>query len=226
MNRLIATIAITLIIVTAISIGNVAYAKKNKVSLYEVTITNITRGQIISPPIVISHNHKFNLFILGDQEKPASPGLAALAEDANTAVLADELDATGSVYDYNEASGPIVPGSSITIRIKTKRGFQRISAAGMLVTSNDAFFAVRGVYARSWTKVLVDAKAYDSGTERNSENCDYIPGPPCENGGVRDTAGAEGYVYVHSGIHGIGDLEPADFDWRNPVATIMVRRVK
>ncbi len=114
----------------------------------------------------------------------------------------------------------------MTVEIETKKGFRLLSAAGMLVSSNDAFFAVRGVPARSKNDMAVDAVAYDSGTEHNSENCAYIPGPPCGNGGERDTDGAEGYVYIHAGIHGIGDLDPAEFDWRNPVATIMVQKVK
>jgi hypothetical protein len=82
------------------------------------------------------------------------------------------------------------------------------------------------VYARSWEATVVNATAYDAGSEANSEDCDFIPGPPCGNGGVRDTDGAEGYVYIHSGIHGIGGLDPAEFDWLNPVATVKIERVK
>ncbi len=59
----------------------------------------------------------------------------------------------------------------------------------------------------------------------NSEDCIYIPGPPCGNPGVRDTDGAEGFVHVHPGIHGIADLVPAAHDWRNPVALITIERI-
>ena len=45
-----------------------------KTKKYEVTITNLTRGQIFSPPIVIAHDSKHSLFTLGD---PASDELAA-----------------------------------------------------------------------------------------------------------------------------------------------------
>ena len=38
--------------------------------------------------------------------------------------------------------------------------------------------------------------------------------PHCDSGGVRDTAAAEGYVHVHAGIHSLGDLDPAIYDWR------------
>lgn len=222
MKRLNAGLAIALITVCGILVSGVAYAK-DKTARYEVTITNLTRGQILSPPVVISHNSNYHLFTAGH---PATPGLAELAEDADTEPLTDHLRTLPAVFDFKVAGGVILPGSSATVKIKTKRGFQLVSAAAMLVTTNDAFMAVQGVYARPWGDVVVDARAYDAGSEVNSEQCAFIPGPPCENGGVRDTEGAEGYVYIHSGIHGIGDLEPAEFDWRNPVATIMVRRVK
>jgi len=130
-----------------------------------------------------------------------------------------------SVYKHNVAGGGIGPGGSVTVAIETRGGFRYLSTAAMLVTTNDAFMAVRGVYARSWETTVVNATAYDAGGVDNSEDCAYIPGPPCGNGGVRDTDGAEGYVYIHSGIHGIGDLEPAEFDWGNPVATVKIERL-
>lgn len=224
MKRLSALIAITLIVVFAISVSGTAHAK-NYVRHYKVTITNITRGQIISPPIVISHNHHFSLFRLGDS---ATPELAKLAEEGNTMPLEGHLSGLDSVYDYNTASGPIMPGAFVTVEIKTKRGFQHLSAAGMLVTTNDAFMAIRGTYARSWEATVVSAAAYDAGSEVNTETCDSIPGPPCaeDSGNMRNTDGAEGYVYIHSGIHDIGDLDPAELDWLNPVATVKIERLK
>ena len=221
MKRLNVRLAIALITVCGILVSGVAYAK-GKTTLYKVTITNITRGQIFSPPIVISHNKDFKLFRLAN---PATPGLAELAEEGMTAPLSAYLGTLDSVYMNNAAGGGIGPGESMTVEIETKRGFRHLSAAGMLINSNDAFFAILGVYARSWTTVVVDARAYDAGTEFNSEQCAFIPG--CGGGGVHDdTTDAEGYVYIHSGIHGIAELDPAEYDWRNPVATIMVQRVK
>ena len=225
MKRLTTGIAISLIIVFGMLAADAAHAK-DKETLYEVTITNITRGQIISPPIVISHSKDFQLFNLGSH---VPPGLAELAEDGMTGPLAAVLDTLDSVYNHNDQSttgGPIHPGASVTVEITTEKGFRQLSAAGMLVSSNDAFFAIRGVDAASKGDLTMDARAYDAGTEINSEQCAYIPGPPWGNGGVHDPADAEGYVYIHSGIHGIGDLDPAEFDWRNPVATIMVQKVK
>ena len=222
MKRSNVRLAIALIAVCGILASGVAYAK-DKGSFFEVTITNITQGQIISPPIVISHNKDFQLFNLGS---PATDELAALAEDGMTGPLSGYLDTLDSVYQYNTADGGIPPGKSVTVTIETKKGFRLLSAAGMLVSTNDAFFAVRGVEVRKKDGPTVLARAYDAGSEFNSELCAYIPGPPCGNPEKRDTAGAEGYVYIHSGIHGIGDLDAAVTDWLNPVATVMVQKVK
>ena len=224
MKRLITAITIFSIIIFTVAVSGTAHAKNRiKVMHYKVTITNITRGQILSPPVVISHNSNFQLFNLGE---PATMELAYLAEDANTEPLTDFLKTQSSVFNFTVGEGVILPGDSATVEIKTKSGFRLVSAAAMLVTTNDAFMSVRGVYARSGETTVVNATAYDAGSEDNSEDCAYIPGPPCGNGGVRDTDGAEGYVYIHSGIHGIGGLDPAEFDWLNPVATIKIERVK
>jgi hypothetical protein len=72
---------------------------------------------------------------------------------------------------------------------------------------------------------MAKADAYDAGSERNSELCRFIPGPPCGNANVHDPDSAEGYVHIHAGIHGSGDLDPSEFDWRNPVAQIVIQRI-
>jgi hypothetical protein len=194
---------------------------------FRVTITNLTRGQVFSPPIVIAHDSKFSLFTLGD---PASDELAALAEDGLTGPLEVLIDGR---YPSAVAGGPIMPGdyASVTLEISKRSRSRLISVAGMLVITNDAFFAVRDIWFLGRGKTIVEALAYDAGSERNSEDCDYIPGPPCGSSEERDTEGAEGYVHVHAGIHGTNpegadsDLNPAMHDWNNPVAKITIRRV-
>jgi hypothetical protein len=95
----------------------------------------------------------------------------------------------------------------------------------MLVPTNDAFVAVNAVDI-SGGSVNVRALAYDAGTEANDELCANIPGPPNVCGGEGFNASrknAEGFVHVHRGIHGIGDLNAAVYDWRNPVARVSIR---
>lgn len=187
-----------------------------------VTITNLTSGQIISPPVVVTHSAGTYVFRAGEE---ASSQVAALAEDADSAGLLAALAADPQVADFDIAGGPLLPGDSVTFYLSGTGPWTRLTALGMLVTTNDAFFGLDSaeLSGRPRSKVF-SVPAYDAGSEVNSESCTYIPGPPCMNGGVRDTDGAEGFVHVHSGIHGIGDLVPAEHDWRNPVVRIEVQR--
>lgn len=190
---------------------------------YNVRVTNLTRGQIISPPVVAAHLPNVAIFAAGEE---ASEGLAALAEDAASTLLVADLIGAGA--DVEEAAGGIPPGGYIDVVITTSAGNTQISAVGMLVTTNDAFFALNGV-ALPADSATYSVPAYDAGSEANNENCDYIPGPPCGNGGVRDTEGAEGFVHIHNGIHGdtssSGKLQADRDDWRNPVARVTVTLV-
>jgi hypothetical protein len=62
------------------------------------------------------------------------------------------------------------------------------------------------------------------------ELCARSPGPSFTEcggpgGGAASTGGEEGYMRVHAGVHGIGDLTASQRDWRNPVARITIRRM-
>ena len=187
----------------------------------EVSITNLTRGQVIPPPLVISHNDDYQLFAIG---QPAGADLAALAQDGDTMPLEAQLATLPEVFDFGVGGGVILPGMTMTVTIDAGRQFRQLTIAAMLASSNDAFLAVRGLQL-SPRGSTVYALAYDSGSEGNAELCDHIPGPPCGNKFVANDDGAEGYVHVHAGIHGIGELAAADLDWRNPVALIEIHPV-
>ncbi|MDH3726480.1 MAG: spondin domain-containing protein [Myxococcales bacterium] len=234
---------LTLLVGAVISAGSpsvvVADDDDRRGKAFKVTVTNITRGvgadsgQILNGLVVASHNKHFRLFELG---QPASEELALVAEDALNRALFDALSEDRNVCDVQTIGivdpptiFPILPGASASVVITVKGNCRYLSLAAMLVTTNDAFAALNGVrlYKRS-DKLF--ALAYDAGSEANDEDCDHIPGPPCG-----DTTGAgddgEGYVSIHSGIHGLGggavdsDLNPSDRDWRNPVAYITIDRV-
>ena len=91
------------------------------------------------------------------------------------------------------------------------------------------FFAVDGVEGPHGREVVTHySPAYDAGTEANDELCTHIPGPPtvCQGEGFNPSRGADNFVHIHSGIHGIGNLSAARYDWRNPVARITIRRAE
>jgi len=186
---------------------------------YLVTITNLTRAESFTPILVASHKRGVHLFELGSA---ASDELAQLAEGGNTVPLSAMLAANKSVTATSVSTGLLAPGASVTVKVSA-RGAQYISLASMLIPTNDAFFALNNVRVGEKTKTFY-SPAYDAGTEMNDEMCVDIPGPVCGGEGYSPNASGEGYVHIHSGIHGIGDLSAATYDWRNPVAKITVRR--
>ncbi|CAB5105171.1 hypothetical protein D3OALGA1CA_1683 [Olavius algarvensis associated proteobacterium Delta 3] len=211
-------------IVTAIlllAFGSPALADgKSGARTYYVTITNLTGGQVFSPPIIYTHNGRVDLFSPAEE---APPELVPLAEDGDTGPLAAALGDDPAVFDVFPSEGVVPPGHSVTLQITAKGRFRYLSAAAMLVSSNDAFFTVENVRVTRWGSRSRTGVAYDAGSEYNSEECKFIPGPPCGSPGVRDEdREAEGFVFVHSGIHGIADLDPANADWRNPVVRVTV----
>ena len=189
---------------------------------YEVTITNITKSQIFTPILAVTHDPGLSLFELGEA---ASSELATIAESGNIAPLREILDAaSGWVQDTNTNGGLLFPGDSVTIGISGSKSLDRLSFAGMLIPTNDSFVAINGLALPKDYSVTY-AQAYDAGSEANDELCANIPGPYC--GDMDDSGDAgEGYVYIGNGIHGIGDLDASTFDWNNPVARVVIRRVK
>jgi hypothetical protein len=215
-----------------LAVGKVARAEDSG-PRFEVTVTNLTRGQTFTPVLVASHREGVTLFTLG---APASSQLATLAEEGNTAPLATLLLADPRVRDVADSGPPpggfVAPGQSKTVLVDAGRGADHISVAAMLIPTNDGFFALNGARAPRGHEVLTYVSpAYDSGSERNDELCASIPGPDFTECGGPGQGGQpvgdeEGYVHIHAGIHGIGDLVTAARDWRNPVALITIRRIR
>ena len=191
---------------------------------YEVSVTNLMPGQILSPIVVATHT-KDNapLFSLG---QPSSVELAALAEDADTSGLMALWSNNDEVNDLQVLKlndGPIPPGQTATGVVNIDGEATRLSLASMLVSTNDGFISLNGMSLIGVVDRSVRVPVYDSGSEANSENCDFIPGPPCGNH-LHDDSEAEGFVHIHSGVHGGGGLTPSLHDWHNPTALITIKR--
>jgi hypothetical protein len=206
-------------------------------SLYEVTVTNLNQGQALTPALVFTHDKEFApLFTEGS---PASAELAAVAEDGDIRPLRNLVATDPHVSDVAVIQGTaplplppagpggfaIKPGESASVTVKFSSNKRWVSLVGMLASTNDAFYALNKSAGPSSDVVTYYSVAWDAGSEVNNENCQFIPGPPCGTFFARATAGAEGFVHVHPGIHGISDLVPALHDWRNPVAKITIRRL-
>ena len=79
MKRFYALALLSAVIIT-VSDSSLVIAQTQERTRYEITVTNLTRGQRFSPPFVVIHKPGVRLFTLGEQ---VSPQLAALVEDAS-----------------------------------------------------------------------------------------------------------------------------------------------
>jgi len=221
MTKLIQKNVCGLLMASAILVSANAYADDRS---YEVSITNLTRGQTFTPILIASHKKGPSLFTLGAQ---ASSELATIAESGNPAPLTTALQATGKTTEVKNSGALLAPGATVTMTINTE-GAKYLSMASMLIPTNDAFVALNGIRLPKKASSHL-AIAYDAGSEPNDELCASIPGPVCGGEGASPDAGGEGYVHIHAGIHGAGQdvnvLNASERDWRNPVALIKIKRI-
>jgi len=209
-----------LILLASLMASSTVFAGGEK--MYAVTVTNTTAGQAFTPIIAATHSSNISFFELG---QAASDELEMLAEGGNTMPLEDLLNANASLTsDVVTTGGLLGPGESVTFYIEGRLRHDVLSFAAMLLPTHDTFVAVNSV-PLPVKQSMTHAVAYDAGTEINDESCANIPGPYCM-GAPYSAEDGEGFVHVANGIHGIGDLAPEMFDWRNPVASVSIRRMK
>lgn len=198
-----------------------SYAMASGTKSYSLTITNATTHQVITPPLIVIHRSDFKLF---EVTKPATTGLATLAESGNNSILAGEVHGAAGVIEVIAGSAPIIYGQSQTYHFSAPKR-ARISLAGMLATTNDAFAGVSGL-SLPGKSVTYMAETYDAGSEDNNELCIDIPGPPCGGTNATIEGDGEGFVTIHNGIHGVGDISPSQLDWRGATAIVTIKRLK
>jgi hypothetical protein len=199
---------------------------------YEVTITNLTLAQSFTPQLIVTHTQNVSLFEPGE---PASFGLELLAEGGDTTALSSDLAAHGNqVWDVQTVPGLIEPGQSVTAVISATQFHKRLSMAAMLIPTNDTFMALNAIELPRRGEAVFTAVAYDAGTEENDQNCLNMPGPRCPGGegySPGPNVGDEGFIYVSNGFHALPEadegevLGPVRYDWRNPVARVVVKRL-
>ena len=130
-----------------------------------VFVTNISKGQILSPVVVVTHRPGAEpLFVPG---KPASEELAMVAEDAVFQPLVDKLTASGAYLDVEVifgAGGPIMPGETASVAITSNPDHRLVSLVGMFVTTNDAFVGLSGVRRPPFGTQSHYAIVYDAGS--------------------------------------------------------------
>ncbi len=205
---------------------------------YEVTLTNLTAGQPLSPMALLLHREGWQLFGIGE---PASVALEQLAEGAATDPLialarSDAAHATDAVI----GAGPIGPGQSASATLSVAQGDAtglRLSGATMLVNTNDAIAAVNGRALSSLAvndSMVIGLSGYDTGTEANDELASHMPGPAGGGSGegfnpLRDDIADR--VHVHPGPVSADDGLSGSalrevHRWNHPVARLTIARVR
>ena len=177
---------------------------------YQVIIANTNPGQNFSPPVLVLHRPAYRLFELG---RPASEALWQLAEEGATAAF----EALGDPAVHAVVVAPAVHRRNspvVTTELEAPEGLA-LSLAAMLSLTNDGFVAAQAVAlpAAVGASISADLRAYDAGSEANTESCAHVP---CEVHGRRMTAGAEGAVREHPGLRGDADI-PSSRQWHEPV---------
>ena len=225
-------------------------AAATPIHTYRVTVTNLTEGQPLSPPTIVTNYGSGQIFKEG---RAANWGVQQIAENGNNQPLYDSFlqdQRDGYVTDVQRASAPLVPKGSpadamfdqtVTLTIKAK-DTDRISYISMLGCTNDGFAGINaGRLPRAKGRtVRIPVLGWDAGTEENTEDfMDLTAG--CQGAiGVKSQFGAmgtnmtdwtlaeNGVVHPHQGVFGASDdgLVPEIHDW-NPrrIATFSVTRV-
>jgi hypothetical protein len=194
---------------------------------YEITLENLTSAtvpggsQVFSPPVLASHVPAVRMFRVGGY---ASDALASIAEDGDTSGMIGLLEGSPKVFSVVAGSEPILPGGTATYEVEARFRFGWLSAAFMLVNTNDGFSGADRIRLPAGGSRAYYLDAYDAGSEENTELISDIPGPCCGNPGEGTDEHAR--IRHHPGILGVGDLDPDDYGWTDPVAKLTLIRVK
>jgi hypothetical protein len=194
---------------------------------YEVTITNLTNAQPLSPVAVILHDTG-SLWTIGES---ASTALETMAESGdNSALLALEI-----VTASASGSSPLGAGATETLTVTIEdQTDAMLSLATMLVNTNDGFTGLSNIdlsglsVGDTWSAYT---SVYDAGTESNSEAEGTIPGPADGGTGFEAERDDVDFVGMHSGVVSMDDglatsvlTEAHRFD--NPAAYVMIKRME
>lgn len=216
-------------------------AMSDNARTYKVTISNLTPGQAFTPPVLVTHTRRTGIFSLGEA---ASSEIQAIAENGNNMPLLTALAGDVQVHQVVEGTAPLVPAndpggtafeSSATFIIEAGHRATYLSFASMLICTNDGFTGLDTVRLPSRSKTVYSV-AYDARTESNTENfsdmvppCQGLIGTPSDDIGTGESnplIAEDGVVIPHVGIFGGMDLIPQVHDWSDPVAKIVITRVR
>lgn len=204
---------------------------------YQVTIENLTTGQVFSPGVIATHTKEASVWEVGAR---ASEGIRRIAEDGDDATAVAELSGAPGLHavistlaPISRIGGPAGLPRSRTFTIHASANANRLSVAVMLICTNDGFTGLSGVkLPGGFEPESYVVGAWDAGTEQNNERFNQIV-DPCQMAGPvvsppdgNGRVATNGVITTHPNIAGVGDLSVALHGWRFPVARITIQRQK
>lgn len=194
---------------------------------YQLTVTNLTYAQPMSPIAVALHNEE-QFWEVG---LPSSEALEIMAESGeNSDLLAQEYVLSGA-----SGAGMLMPGMSETIDVTlTDTMPTMFSVATMLVNTNDAFTGVNAMDIANLAvgeSISLTTSSYDAGTEKNTEQAETIPGPAGGGEGLNAMRDDVDFVAMHPGVVSNEDgltMSALTFDHRfdNPTLKVVIERTE
>ena len=184
---------------------------------FQVTFTNMTAGQLMTPPVVALHDPSAHLFQVGST---ASDAIRDIAETGNNAAL---VAFAGENPDLVSAAtvvgtGPFGAGANVTGSLTTTESGQVFSAVNMVICTNDGISGVDSIALPAGNEpVTVMAMAYDAGTRVNQADALSFFPPPCAAGDAVNEAPVEdprAEIAAHAGQGGLANVaEGANWDF-------------
>ncbi|PCJ38791.1 MAG: hypothetical protein COA99_11135 [Moraxellaceae bacterium] len=199
---------------------------------FEISVSNLTAGQPLSPIAVILHQSGYQAWTDG---QPASVALENLAEGGSNTDLLTEAHNNSAVLTSGSGIAAIGPGDAENLEL-TADAFNgvNLSVITMLVNTNDAY---TGINASDLSQlaigesVIFNTPVWDSGTEDNTEAAGTIPGPADGGTGFDATRSTDDRIHFHPGVisnqDGLsGSILTAAHRFDNPAAKITVTRTQ
>lgn len=226
---------IALVSIVALLSGCSSGANPPSTRTFDVTLTDLTNtatnsGQPFSPPVFVTHDASVKLW---EMNGAASMGVQNIAESGNRTEQVNALQpmmGTSVKSLETPLTSPLLPGSSVTVRVTVDAAHPYLSHVWMLGRTNDGFGGQAGVniYSQIGTRTY-DIKGMDAGTEINSEKTGFLGAL----GGGNARNPENGTITLHEGITGRGDA-PAAWNWshgslpanQNPVARVTITPVE
>lgn len=202
-------------LITALAVASASTASAQT---YQVTIQNLTQSQVFNEIFTKVHGSQEHIFQTGSLLSDSIASLFFPNTIFPAVIKAPHLN--------------LVPGGSVSFEVSGRRRQKFFSLFSTLHATDDGFVGIDSVRLPSKRNpvITVEANAYDAGLFDNTESCDATtsltslnPPEECSQELKEVILQPKKPVVVHNGIHGVGDLSPAQYDWKNPVAQITIK---